>query len=99
MNASNARFNAEQEGYRRQAAVQQQMHNEFMNTMQRGTDMSLQRTSDAMNARTTAASDWVDYALDRRTVMDTNTGQIYKTGNQITPGGAAVQVHGNGTPY
>ena len=99
MNASNARFNAEQEGYRRQAAVQQQMHNEFMNTMQRGTDMSMQRTSDAMNARTTAASDWVDYALDRRTVMDTNTGQIYKTGNQITPGGAAVQVHGNGTPY
>lgn len=98
-NAQNAAFNAQQEGYRRQAAVQQQMHNEFMNTMQRGTNMSMQRTSDAMNARTTAASDWVDYALDRKTVMDTNTGQIYKTGNQITPGGAAVQVHGNGTPY
>jgi hypothetical protein len=99
INGSNARFNTEQEGYRRQAAVQQQMHNEFMDTMQRGTEMSMQRTSDAMNARTTAASDWVDYALDRKTVMDTNTGQIYKTGNQITPGGAAVQVHGNGQQY
>jgi len=55
-------------------AVQQQMHEDFMNTLQRGTDMSMQRTADSMNARSTSASDWVDYSLDRQTVMDTNTG-------------------------
>jgi len=99
INASNNRFNAEQEGYRRQAAVQQQMHNEFMNTMQRGTDMSMQRTADSMNARSTATSDWVDYALDRKTVMDTSNGQIYKMSNQSTPAGPEVQVHGNGQQY
>jgi len=51
-----------------------------------------------MNARTTAASDMVDYSLDRQTVMDTNTGLVYKLTNQVTPGGSLVQVHGNGTP-
>jgi hypothetical protein len=32
-------------------------------------------------------------------VMNTNTGQIYKITNQVTPGGDLQQVHGNGTPY
>jgi hypothetical protein len=45
------------------------------------------------------ASDMVDYSLDRRTLMDTNTGVIYKTGNQVTPGTGQVQVHGDGTQY
>jgi hypothetical protein len=98
INGSNARFQAEQDGYRRAAAVQQRMHNEFMDTMARGTADSMARTQDAMNARSTAASDWVDYSLDRKTILDTNTGALYKTSNQITPGGAAVQVHGDGTP-
>ncbi len=98
INGSNARFNAEQEGYRQQAAVQQQMHNEFMDTLQRGTNMSMRRTADAMNARSTATSDWVDYALDRQTVRDVNTGQTGKISNQVTPGGALQKVHGDGTP-
>jgi hypothetical protein len=98
INASNAQFNAQQEGYRRQAAVQQQMHNEFMDTMQRGTDASMARAQASTNARTTAASDWVDYALDQKTVMNTNNGQLYKMSNQSTPMGPEVQVHGNGTP-
>jgi len=67
-----------------------------MSSMQRGTDMSMQRTADSMNARTTAASDWVDYALDQKTVMNTNNGQTYKMSNQSTPAGPEVQVHGNG---
>jgi hypothetical protein len=96
---SNRNFQAQQASFRQAAAVRQQMNNEFMDAMQQGTDRSMQRTADSMNARTTAASDWVDYALDQKTVMDTNTGQIYKTGNQFTPGGAAVQVHGNGQQY
>ncbi len=98
INSSNAIFNAQQEGYRQQAAVQQQMHNEFMETMQRGTNLSMQRTADAMQARSTAASDWVDYALDRQTVRDVNTGQTGKISNQVTPGGSLQKVHGDGTP-
>jgi hypothetical protein len=95
---SNAAFAMRQQTYKDQAAAQQREHEEFLDTMQRGTDMSLARTQDAMNARGTAASDWVDYSLDRKTIMDTNTGALYKTSNQVTPGGAAVQVHGDGTP-
>jgi hypothetical protein len=94
INGSNARFQAEQDGYRRAAAVQQQMHNEFLDTMARGTADSMARTQDAMNARTTAASDWVDYALDQRTMMDTRTGVVTKTGNQVNPGPGEVVVHG-----
>jgi hypothetical protein len=32
----------------------------------------------SMNARSTAASDWMDYAQDQRTVADPNTRQISK---------------------
>jgi hypothetical protein len=46
--------------------------------MQRGTDMSMARTQQSMDARSTATSDWVDYALDQRTVMDPSTGQVSK---------------------
>ena len=56
----------------------QQMHQEFLSTMQRGTDISMARTQQNMNARTTAAWDWVDYALDRQTVVDPKTGQLNK---------------------
>ncbi len=59
-------------------AVRQQMHEDFMATMRRGTDMSMARTQASMNARSTATSDWVDYALDRKTVMDPHTGQVNK---------------------
>jgi hypothetical protein len=51
-----------------------------------------------MQAQSTSASDWVDYALDRQTVLNTNTGQVSKISNQVTVGGALEQVHGNGTP-
>jgi hypothetical protein len=75
------------------------MHEDFMATMQAGTDASMARAQASTNARTTAASDWVDYALDQKTVMNTNTGQTYKISNQApvyTP--QEQQVHGNGTP-
>ena len=51
------------------------------------------------NSNHTMASDMVDYSLDRRTLMDTNTGVVYKTGNQVTPGTSQVPVHGNGQQY
>jgi hypothetical protein len=96
---SEASLAAQRQQFAHSQAVQQEMHEEFMATMQRGTDMSIARTGDAMNARSTSTSDWVDYSLDRQTVMDTNTGRIYKTSNQVTPGGSLQKVHGDGTPY
>lgn len=95
---SDKNFQAQQDVFRHASAVQQQMHSEFMDTMARGTANSMAATQRGMDARGTATSDWVDYALDRKSIMDTNTGAIYKTSNQVTPGGSAVQVHGDGTP-
>jgi hypothetical protein len=96
--ASNRQFQAQQQisaqqGAARQAqaqefnhqqAVRQQMHEEFMSTMQRGTNMSMARTQENMNARSTATSDWVDYALDRQTVLDPNTGQVNKVSSSYS---------------
>jgi hypothetical protein len=65
-------------------AVRQQMHEQFMATMQRGTDMSMARTQASMNARSTSTSDWVDYALDRKTVLDPTTGQVSKVSSSYT---------------
>jgi hypothetical protein len=46
--------------------------------MQRGTNMSMQRAAQSANARHTAASDVVDYALGQQTVRDPTSGQLYK---------------------
>ena len=72
---------AQQQNFERTMVVQQRMHNQFLATMQRGTDLSMAREQAGMNARSTSASDWVDYALNQRTVMDPNTGQITKVSN------------------
>jgi hypothetical protein len=98
LDASNRSFQAQQESFRQAAAVRQQMNNEFIDAMRQGTDTSMQRTADAMQARSTSTSDWVDYALDRQTVRDVNTGQTGKISNQVTPGGSLQKVHGDGTP-
>jgi len=58
--------------------VRQQMHEEFLSTMQRGTDMSMNRAAQVANSNHTIASDWVDYSLNQQTVRDPNTGQINK---------------------
>lgn len=58
--------------------VRQQMHEEFLSTMQRGTDMSMNRAAQIANSNHTIASDWVDYSLDQQTVRDPNTGQVTK---------------------
>jgi len=59
-------------------ATRQRMHEEFMNSMQRGTDMSMHRAQENMNARHTAASNVVDFALDQQTVRDPNSGETNK---------------------
>jgi hypothetical protein len=98
IDASNARFNAQQQEYKREAAVQQQMHEQFLSAMQAGTDASMARAAQVANTDHTIASDWVDYSLDRQTVLNTNNGQDSKIPNQAKPGGALQKVHGNGTP-
>ena len=79
-----AQRQAQQQQFNHEQAVRQQMHEQFMATMQAGTDRSIARTQAAMNARSTAASDWVDYALDRQTVMDPATGQIAKVSSSYS---------------
>ena len=65
-------------------AVRQQMHEQFLSTMQRGTDMSMARAAQVANTNHTIASDWVDYSLDRRTVLDPNTGQLSKVSSSYS---------------
>jgi hypothetical protein len=60
------------------SAMLSRQHQEFMATMQRGTDMSMQQAARTANSNHTMASDWVDYALDQQTVKDPNTGQATK---------------------
>jgi hypothetical protein len=81
---SQAQMQAQQQQFNHDQAVRQQMHEQFLATMQHGTDMSMARANPSMNARSTAASDWVDYALDQKTVMDPNTGQINKVSSSYT---------------
>lgn len=85
MNATAAaQRQASAQQFQHDQAVRQQMHEQFMQTMQAGTDRSMARTAAAANARSTAASDWVDYALDRQTVRDPNTGQVSKVSSTYT---------------
>ena len=37
-----------------------------------------------MNAQSTAASDWVNYALDQQTVLDPSTGQVSNVSSAYT---------------
>lgn len=83
-NQAAAQRQAQQQNFDEQQASRQRMHNEFMATVQRGTNMSMQQTQAGMNARSTAASDWVDYALDRQTVVDPNTGQLTKASSSYS---------------
>ena len=74
----------QQQQFDHDQAVRQQMHEQFLSTMQRGTDMSMARDQAGMNARSTATSDWVDYALNQRTVMDPSSGQLTKVSNSYS---------------
>ena len=58
--------------------MRQRMHDQFLSTMQRGTDLSMKATQNSMNARARVADDWADYALDQQKRLDPNTGQITK---------------------
>ena len=69
---------AQQQQFDQTQAIQQHQHDEFLATMQRGTDMSMQQAAQIANTNHTIASDWTDYSLDRQTVRDPGTGQVSK---------------------
>jgi hypothetical protein len=73
---------AQQRNFEQTMALQQQMHQQFLQQMQSATDSSMANANAAMNARSAAASDWVDYALDQQTVVDPATGAMGKVSNQ-----------------
>jgi hypothetical protein len=59
-------------------AVQQQEHDQFLQTMQEGTDRSMANAAAIADSNHTMAMDTVDYSLNQQTVMDPNTGAINK---------------------
>ncbi len=64
--------------------MRQRQHEQFLATMQRGTDLSMQRTQDSMNARSRMAGDWADYALDLQKRRDPTTGEITKDSSRYS---------------
>ncbi len=75
------------------SAMLKQQHDQFMSTMQRNHEAfmaqqesrfqsSMRNANASMNAQSTAASDWVDYALDQQTV--TGQGGTVKISNSYT---------------
>jgi hypothetical protein len=59
-------------------AVQQQEHDQFLQTMQEGTDRSMANAAAVADSNHQMAMDTVDYSLDQQTVMDPNTGAVNK---------------------
>jgi hypothetical protein len=93
--AAAAQRQAQQQQFNHQQAVRQQMHEQFLATMRAGTDRSMARTQAGMNARSRAASDWVDYALDQQTVRNPGSGQI----NKVSSSYRYTWANGSGQTY
>ena len=76
---SNARMQQQHDEFERGQAVRAQQHQQFLATMQEGTNRSMARAAEAANSRHAIAQDWCDYALDRQTV--TGAGGTVKISN------------------
>jgi hypothetical protein len=68
MQHNNDVMRAQQQRFEQTMALQQHQHEQFMAQMQASTDSSMRAANASMNARSTSASDWCDYALDLQTV-------------------------------
>lgn len=81
---------AQQQRFEQSMAIQQHNHEQFLAQMQSSTDSSMRAANASMNARSAAASDWVDYALDQQTVsgsggtakVSSAYGQTWSNGQQ-----------------
>ncbi len=76
---ANARMQQQHDDFERAQSVRAQQHQQFLATMQEGTDRSMARATQAANSRHAIAQDWCDYALDRQTV--TGPGGTVKISN------------------
>ncbi len=100
---------AQHNAFQQAQAMRQKQHEDFDASLQRGTDMSMNRANQAMNARSRAADDWCDYSLDQQKRLDPNTGQITKdssaynytwaneTGDRVQTNNINANPNGNGT--
>jgi hypothetical protein len=68
MQHNNDVMRAQQQHFEQTMALQQHQHEQFMAQLQSSTDSSMRAANASMNARSTATSDWCDYALDLQTV-------------------------------
>jgi hypothetical protein len=90
--ASQASAGVSQNAFAQQQAAQLQAHNQFLSTMQAGTNASMQRAAQVANTQHTIASDYVDYALGQQTVRD-QSGQSAK----VAAGSAVTWLSADGT--
>jgi hypothetical protein len=74
----NARMAAQQNAFNQSQDMHQRQHDEFLATMKRGTDMSMQQAAASAKANHQMAGDWADYSLDQRKRLDPNTGRVTK---------------------
>jgi hypothetical protein len=107
--AQNRQMQAQYGAFQQSQALHQKQHDDFMAVMQRGTDMSMDRANDSMNARSRVADDWCDYSLDQQKRLDPNTGLITKDsaaynytwvneqGDRVQTNNINANPNGNGT--
>jgi hypothetical protein len=75
---------ARQVAYEQGQEMRKRQHEEFLATMQRGTDMAMRRAQETSNAKSRTANDWADYALDQQKRRDPNTGEITKDSSRYS---------------
>lgn len=74
----NARMAAQQNAFNQAQDMHQRQHDEFLATMKRGTDLSMQQAGASAKANHQMAGDWADYSLDQQKRLDPTTGRITK---------------------
>jgi hypothetical protein len=102
---STAQYNA----FQQSQDMRQRQHQQFLDTMQRGTDLSMKQAAASANANHRAADDWCDYSLDQQKRLDPNTGLITKdssaynytwvneSGDRVQTNNINANPNGNGT--
>jgi hypothetical protein len=93
--AARAQSTASYQQFQQSQATNQRLHEQFLSTLQRGTDMSMARNAADMQARSTATSNIVDYALNQQTVRDPGTGAL----NKVSSGLAYTWADGTGRGF
>jgi len=71
-------MNIQYQTFQQQQAATQRQHEEFLATLQQGTDNSMRNAAEIANAQHTITSDWVDGILGQQTVRDPSTGETAK---------------------